>query len=120
MFCFFFNDTAPPGIYTYVHTLSLHDALPICLVGAGQDDHRCAPLALVGDHQLAHDPRHLVGPAEDQRVARLDHGAPPPPELLDLLVDGVRDEADRSEEHTSAVQSLMRISYAVFCLKKNK
>src|SRR3546814_5266637 len=26
----------------------------------------------------------------------------------------------RSEEHTSALQSLMRISYAVFCLKKNK
>src|SRR3546814_1519921 len=29
------------------------------------------------------------------------------------LVDG-----DRSEEHTSELQSLMRISYAVFCLKK--
>src|SRR3546814_4401098 len=29
-------------------------------------------------------------------------------------------EIDRSEEHTSELQSLMRISYAVFCLKKNK
>src|SRR3546814_2243089 len=29
-------------------------------------------------------------------------------------------EAGRSEEHTSELQSLMRISYAVFCLKKNK
>src|SRR3546814_5756478 len=28
--------------------------------------------------------------------------------------------AHRSEEHTSELQSLMRISYAVFCLKKNK
>src|SRR3546814_3864841 len=28
--------------------------------------------------------------------------------------------AVRSEEHTSELQSLMRISYAVFCLKKNK
>src|SRR3546814_6193241 len=27
---------------------------------------------------------------------------------------------DRSEEHTSELQSLMRISYAVFCLKQNK
>src|SRR3546814_2970569 len=27
-------------------------------------------------------------------------------------------EAERSEEHTSELQSLMRISYAVFCLKK--
>src|SRR3546814_9383624 len=33
-----------------------------------------------------------------------------------LLVDRV--EAFRSEEHTSELQSLMRISYAVFCLKK--
>src|SRR3546814_1662019 len=29
-------------------------------------------------------------------------------------------EADKSEEHTSELQSLMRISYAVFCLKKKK
>src|SRR3546814_11297765 len=28
------------------------------------------------------------------------------------------DDAQRSEEHTSELQSLMRISYAVFCLKK--
>src|SRR3546814_9433281 len=28
--------------------------------------------------------------------------------------------ANRSEEHTSELQSLMRISYAVFCLKKKK
>src|SRR3546814_5335638 len=35
----------------------------------------------------------------------------------DRVVDGV---ALRSEEHTSELQSLMRISYAVFCLTKNK
>src|SRR3546814_1149094 len=29
-------------------------------------------------------------------------------------------DLDRSEEHTSELQSLMRISYAVFCLKKKK
>src|SRR3546814_13702679 len=38
-------------------------------------------------------------------------------ENLDLLRRGVE---DRSEEHTSELQSLMRISYAVFCLKKKK
>src|SRR3546814_1075810 len=32
----------------------------------------------------------------------------------------VRISASRSEEHTSELQSLMRISYAVFCLKKKK
>src|SRR3546814_9766494 len=31
-----------------------------------------------------------------------------------------RNRAGRSEEHTSELQSLMRISYAVFCLKKKK
>src|SRR3546814_5329876 len=31
-----------------------------------------------------------------------------------------RDHWHRSEEHTSELQSLMRISYAVFCLKKKK
>src|SRR3546814_6459064 len=30
------------------------------------------------------------------------------------------EKAQRSEEHTSELQSLMRISYAVFCLKKKK
>src|SRR3546814_5039482 len=30
------------------------------------------------------------------------------------------EEIERSEEHTSELQSLMRISYAVFCLKKKK
>src|SRR3546814_2613694 len=33
---------------------------------------------------------------------------------------GVAAERQRSEEHTSELQSLMRISYAVFCLKKKK
>src|SRR3546814_9747497 len=33
---------------------------------------------------------------------------------------GVALDVSRSEEHTSELQSLMRISYAVFCLKKKK
>src|SRR3546814_4826494 len=34
--------------------------------------------------------------------------------------DSVLEASKRSEEHTSELQSLMRISYAVFCLKKKK
>src|SRR3546814_5998328 len=41
------------------------------------------------------------------------------PGRLKLLLAGLR-EVIRSEEHTSELQSLMRISYAVFCLKKKK
>src|SRR3546814_6338509 len=37
-----------------------------------------------------------------------------------LSPDAVLPPPDRSEEHTSELQSLMRISYAVFCLKKQK
>src|SRR3546814_2865759 len=43
----------------------------------------------------------------------LDMGKPTKPAALAL-------KARRSEEHTSELQSLMRISYAVFCLKKKK
>src|SRR3546814_1779219 len=40
--------------------------------------------------------------------------------LLRPQFAGGLDRAMRSEEHTSELQSLMRISYAVFCLKKKK
>src|SRR3546814_4175455 len=38
----------------------------------------------------------------------------------DGLGERLEFDPDRSEEHTSELQSLMRISYAVFCLKKKK
>src|SRR3546814_4173534 len=42
-----------------------------------------------------------------------------PPSASDALIGGcILDVGERSEEHTSELQSLMRISYAVFCLKK--
>src|SRR3546814_11326143 len=45
------------------------------------------------------------------RTARRHHDVPgPDPHAAEIL--------GRSEEHTSELQSLMRISYAVFCLKK--
>src|SRR3546814_1625307 len=61
----------------------------------------------------------LVGRAGDgdpqQRAPARVHGG-----FLELLGRHLAEalEAARSEEHTSALQSLMRISYAVFCLKK--
>src|SRR3546814_7864326 len=41
-------------------------------------------------------------------------------EGLTALMAAIEAAAGRSEEHTSELQSLMRISYAVFCLKKKK
>src|SRR3546814_10428332 len=55
---------------------------------------------------VARDQRHPAG--HPRRIERVEH----PEQRIGL-------EA-RSEEHTSELQSLMRISYAVFCLKKKK
>src|SRR6059058_2401187 len=73
---FFFNETATTEISTSLHTLSLHDALPICTRAVlPRIRHRCA-------------------------------------------IDSRRARRERSEEHTSELQSRNDISYAVFCLKK--
>src|SRR3546814_10506949 len=59
----------------------------------------------------------LTGWAKTQTPTRSDR--PPAPfrkRPTDRRVTGI--EAARSEEHTSELQSQMRISYAVFCLKK--
>src|SRR3546814_3897946 len=55
-------------------------------------------------------------------LAQRDSAHVPPrlAEMLALWRDQPPSAWDRSEEHTSELQSLMRISYAVFCLKKKK
>src|SRR3546814_7041939 len=40
------------------------------------------------------------------------------PDLIAIYQDASGNAKNRSEEHTSELQSLMRITYAVFCLKK--
>src|SRR3546814_10239012 len=69
---------------------------------------------------------HVEGHAERGQVAVLLVAQPGHGEVADrvevvrVAVAGNRAalDLDRSEEHTSELQSLMRISYAVFCLKK--
>src|SRR6476661_11221424 len=72
LFFFFFNDTATTEIYT----LSLHDALPICLVGAAG--------------------QRRPGAGRDVR----------------------RDRRDRSEEHTSELQSHLKVVCRLLLEKK--
>src|SRR3546814_10810752 len=70
----------------------------------GTDDHHALE-AEVEDAGLLH--HQLAERGEEQRRRGTD--------------DGQQDrskDVERSEEHTSELQSLMRISYAVFCLKK--
>src|SRR3546814_6182271 len=58
--------------------------------------------------------RHVLGPPHQGGPAGPVHLVAGPD------VDVVEGRRERSEEHTSELQSLMRISYAVFCLKKKK
>src|SRR3546814_2925420 len=44
----------------------------------------------------------------------------PSAEVTTIRLSNLRESRERSEEHTSELQSLMRISYAVFCLKKKR
>src|SRR3546814_5011576 len=78
------------------------------------------PAAKLGLHYYPHGLRRWVtrlglGPAKKLFLTSSTIG------YEEMLRIGYLDEVhDRSEEHTSELQSLMRISYAVFCLKKKK
>src|SRR3546814_7246455 len=109
--------------------LSLHDALPVCAKAVGfrgaagvdvrVDERREPPRCLDDVVELESDlPEHVeVRPKPcgvDDEIRRVrDHLAA----SMTHQLDGAFGPA-RSEEHTSELQSLMRISYAVFCLKK--
>src|SRR3546814_5495687 len=94
-------------------------ALPLPLVG----DRLAKALRLLGHHhrlarqrrmalqRIAREPQHHRRPRERPRR----RGQPAQPEYT---ADRQRRGEQRSEEHTSELQSLMRLSYAVFCLKK--
>src|SRR3546814_12038758 len=79
---------------------------------------------------LFRSPRHACLPDRRQLCGRAVQGdgggeadgepAVDPAGLTAARRSRPRRELSRSEEHTSELQSLMRISYAVFCLKKTK
>src|SRR3546814_8476000 len=62
------------------------------------------------------------GPTEKDRTVVIAEGSTLTAAAREIEEDGAITSARafRSEEHTSELQSLMRISYAVFCLKNNK
>src|SRR3546814_963155 len=88
-------------------TLSLHDALPIS-VGR--------PAAIEQDVDAFLD--LFLEAVVKVVVHLLDEFVVVKAVEIEIVV--FRHRLSRSEEHTSELQSLMRISYAVFCLKKKK
>src|SRR3546814_18014528 len=109
-FFFFVNYTATTEIHTYGHPLSLHDALPIVRTAPGCHSPptvlRFGPSFCIFKDAFMPDATSLSPAFMVVHGNRLD-------ELRSLVISLMR-----SEEHTSELQSLMRISYAVFCLKK--
>src|SRR3546814_6852038 len=68
-----------------------------------------------------HNRRIGAGSLLRQRHAGTARIGSPLPAIADPLRRiGLQPQLPRSEEHTTELQSLMRISYAVFCLKKKK
>src|SRR3546814_17894238 len=105
--------TAPPDIYTYLPTLPLHRALPVSLrCGRGPAGRSAASARTPGDDQTAGVRAWCARPTPPTARARRTEALAPS--------RGSAARERRSEEHTSELQSLMRISYAVFCLKKKK
>src|SRR3546814_6123720 len=110
----------PPRSNRTGHTLSLHDALPIFREADGGalvfswNPNGTVDGAIVGGTENA-DGANL-----NQEISRLLPGQTIVDTGLGLFsaTAGLLDAGLRSEEHTSELQSLMRISYAVFCLKK--
>src|SRR3546814_9717175 len=109
-----FNETATPQTSTYLHTLSLLYSLPICQRHLrrlrAQRRQFCRHRQVLGYLRLPAGRLFLrAGRAHED----VDPGA-------GQSADRSADQRNRSEEHTSELQSLMRISYAVFCLKKQQ
>src|SRR3546814_3134495 len=106
----------------HVGTLGQHQASELArLQGAGEAPGRHGGAVVPG----------AVGDGEDRSKPRFERHAPdatgragrrgrPGQRLRQMVMPSPTASITRSEEHTSELQSLMRISYAVFCLKKKK
>src|SRR3546814_3602700 len=111
--------------------LTLHDLGAISLqpvetlARAVGDDHHAAVagaeallVAILGELALGAGVEHRIVFPELRQPDVIDVAVPAGEQNALVLAQEHVDIGRRSEEHTSELQSLMRISYAVFCLKK--
>src|SRR3546814_14919996 len=96
----FFNDTATTEIYTYRHTLSLHDSLPIFWLGFSD-----FLQLLVDDFSIQNSSWFLSRSLCLRHLNVFNESS-----WCRLFLGTAIDLKTRSEEHTSAIQSLLCIS----------
>src|SRR3546814_6917907 len=102
-----------------MHLPGAHMAAPSGLkthhaAAGGGDTDRAAPIRRMGErHQSRRDRRRSPAAGPSSRPIER-------PGISDRAIEERLGRRQRSEEHTTELQSLMRISYAVFCLKKKK
>src|SRR3546814_10770279 len=99
--------TDTPFPYTTLFRSVAREQLRVLEIRLGEERALDAAAAVLQRHERL----RLAALADAAHLAGDDHGGFRPPAAAFLL---------RSEEHTSELQSLMRTSYAVFCLKKKK
>src|SRR3546814_7355757 len=109
------------GLFALARLLTAGDLRILCYHGAAlRDEHHFRPGLFMGKETFAARMALLARQgypviALDIAVAALPTGQWPRGATIVTIDDGWF--GTRSEEHTSELQSLMRISYAVFCLK---
>src|SRR3546814_10703615 len=84
--------------------------LPMVVLNGG-----ALPATRVESELFGYEAGAFTGARREGRIGKFEMA-----DRTSLFLDEIGDmPMDRSEEHTSELQSLMRISYAVFCLKKH-
>src|SRR3546814_7325669 len=118
------RSTRPDTLFPYT-TLFRSDQQPSAGIAAqfpGDDDRHCERRRIGADRGRRGERQGDGRDEERKRAARkkTGHGARSIRAMPAVKAVRIVGALTRSEEHTSELQSLMRISYAVFCLKKKK
>src|SRR3546814_5293350 len=105
----------PDPVFTDTLELDLNSVEP-SLAGPKRPQDR---VALSGVAASAEKALEDMGSGESTPAEGTDYTIDPAHVVI-AAITSCTNTSNRSEEHTSELQSLMRISYAVFCLKKKK
>src|SRR3546814_3493329 len=100
---------APSSFNNQCWNFSVVTGEPLAAIRQGNTD------GILGGKPDSREFRRFDGVADDHRARQIEIAK----QLFGAMGIAREDKDARSEEHTSELQSLMRISYAVFCLKKN-